>query len=218
MILCPTCNNPVLPADLNIATDVAFCRACNKTIAVSDVVRGFTKQSAVVDQTAPTSGTWFHDDGVETRIGASTRSPIAFFVVPFAAIWSGFSLGMFYGTQISSGKFNLMFSLFGIPFLIGSAAIWSVALMLIAGKTEVRIRFGEGAVFSGIGPIGRTRRFAVSEISAIREDWSGLRTNRKPRKMIILEGARRIALGTMLNEPRRYFLLRSLRSVLKISP
>ncbi len=217
MILCPTCNNPVLPADLNIATDVAFCRACNKPFAVSDVVHGYTKAQAVFDKATPAPGTWFHDDGVETRIGASTRSPVAFFVVPFAAIWSGFSLGMLYGTQIVSGKFNIIFSLFGIPFLMGSVIIWSIALMLIAGKTEVRIRSGEATVFSGIGALGWTRRFSVSEITTIREDWSGLRTNRQPRKMIVLEGARRITLGTMLNESRRYFLLQSLRSVLKIN-
>lgn len=217
MILCPTCNNPVLPADLNIATDVAFCRACNKPFAVSDVVHGYTKPPVAAGPAAPTSGTWFHDDGVETRIGASTRSPIAFFVVPFAAIWSGFSLGMLYGTQITSGKFNLLFSLFGIPFLLGSIIIWSMALMLIAGKTEVRLRSGEGVVFTGIGALGRTQRFSASEITTIREDWSGLRTNRQPRKMIILEGARRITLGTMLNESRRHFLLQALRSALKIN-
>ncbi len=217
MILCPTCNKPIPPADFNIATDVAFCRACNKTIAISEVVRGFTKQPVAAGPAAPTSGTWFHDDGVETRIGASTRSPVAFFVVPFAAIWSGFSLGLIYGSQITSGKFNVVYSLFGIPFLLASLVIWSMALMLIAGKIEVRLRSGEGVIFTGMGPIGRTKRFSVSEITTIREDWSGLRTNRQPRKMIILEGARRITLGTMLNEPRRYFLLQSLRSALKIN-
>lgn len=217
MILCPSCDNPIPPADINISTDVALCRACNSTIAVSDVVHSSSKPQPVFDTAAPVSGTWFHNDGVEIRIGASTRSSIAFFVVPFAAIWSGFSLGTLYGTQVASGAFNLGFSLIGMPFLIGSVVLWSRALMLVAGKTEVRLRSGEGAIFRGIGSLGRTTRFSTSGITTIREDWSGLRTNRQPRKMIILDGARRITLGALLSEPRRHFLLQSLRSALRIN-
>lgn len=216
MLLCPTCNNPVAAEDLNIGTDVAFCRGCNRAFAISDVVHGGAHRREAFDRAAPVPGTWLRDDGVETVIGASTRSPMAFVLVPFMAIWSGLSLGGIYGTQIASGKFSLTASLFGIPFLLGSVVLGSFALMFTCGRVEVRLRGGEGQVVTGVGPLARTRRFLVSEIAIVREDWAGYSTNRTPRKGVVLEGARRIMFGSMLSEARRYFVLQNLRSTLKL--
>ena len=50
-------------------------------------------------------------------LGATTRSPIAFFLVPFMCVWSGGSLGGVYGSQVLNGEFDLGISLFGIPFI-----------------------------------------------------------------------------------------------------
>ena len=98
-------------------------------------------------------------------VGATTRSVSAFFLVPFMLVWSGFSLGGIYGTHIVKGKFDPMMSLFGIPFVLGSVLFWSLALMAIAGKVEVRIRGEEGTIFTGLGVLGWTRRFRVTEVS-----------------------------------------------------
>ena len=40
------------------------------------------------------------------RLTLSTRSCIAFFLVPFTLFWAGGSLGGIYGTQIAKGEFN----------------------------------------------------------------------------------------------------------------
>lgn len=216
MILCPTCNNPVAPEDLNIAADVALCRGCSKGFAISDVVHGGARRPPAVERAAPTSGTWLRDDGVETVIGASTRSPFAIFFVPFMLIWSGGSIGGIYGTQIASGKFDLTMSLVGIPFLMVSVFFWSLTLMFICGRIEVCLRASEGRIVMGVGPMVWTRRFLVSEISTIREDWAGYSSNRRPRRAIVLEGTRRIMFGSILNEARRFFVLQNLRSILKL--
>ncbi len=154
MVLCPQCGQPIPADDVNVLKDIAFCRACNHAMPISAVVHGTAQRDAVFDAAPPPVGTWLRDDGVETTIGATTRSPAAFFIVPFMLVWSGGSIGGIYGSQLASGQFNLFMSLVGIPFLIGSIIFWSLALMLICGKVEVRLRSGLGTIFVGVGSIG----------------------------------------------------------------
>jgi len=218
MLLCPNCQTPIPPDDINIARDTALCRACSALTAVSSVVHGQTQPAGVFDPQTPPSGAWCRDDGIETVIGATTRSPMALFLVPFMLVWSGFSLGGIYGRQLVTGKLDLVSSLFGIPFLLGSVVLGGLTLLCVCGKAEVRLRQDEGTIFVGVGTLGWKRRFNVSGVQAIREDWAGWSSNRRPRRAIILEGATRISFGSMLNEPRRYFVLESLRRKLKLGP
>jgi hypothetical protein len=160
-------------------------------------------------------GAWDIDNGVERCIGATTRSWLALFLVPFMCVWSGFSIGGIYGSQLVSGKFNPAMSAFGIPFVLGTLLFGSIAAMSVCGKVEVRLRGTEGRVFTGIGPIGWARRFELTEFSSIREDYSSISSNRQPSRNIVMEGSRRLAFGTGLSEARRYFVIESLRPLLR---
>ena len=215
MVLCPGCNQPIASDDINVAADVAFCRACNNAVALSGLVRASLPTDHDAVRANPPSGAWFRDDGVETTIGATTRSPTAFFIVPFMIIWSGFSLGGIYGSQIANGQFNVFMSLFGIPFLLGSILFWAIALMTICGRVEVRLRGEDGSIFTGIAGIGWNRKFNRSEFSRVREDLSGWQSSgHRSRHCIVLEGSRRLTFGSMLNEPRRYFVMRMVEEAL----
>jgi hypothetical protein len=70
---------------------------------------------------APPNGAGFEQLADGFRIGATTRSWMALFMIPFTCVWSGMSLGGIYGKQVSSGRFDPGSSLFGVPFLIGNA-------------------------------------------------------------------------------------------------
>ena len=158
----------------------------------------------------PPKGAWFRKgiDGVV--VGASTRSPVAFFLVPFICVWSVVSVGTIVGSQIAMGQFDLSASLFGIPFILGSLLFGALALMTVWGKVEVSI--GKvSSVFVGIGPIGWKRRFDWSTVQTIREDSSQVRYPGGHAGTIVLEGKERLTFGMGLNEPRRYFVLNALK-------
>lgn len=206
-IQCPKCNSEVPSEQVNMATDLAFCPQCNEGFKISESIEDVVDAAVLRD---PPHGAWFQRNMDGVVIGASTRSPIAFFMVPFMLIWSGGSLGGIYGTQIVKGEFDLTSSLFGIPFLLGSILFWVVALMAVCGKLEITIG-RDSKVFLGIGPLGWTRRFDWSGVNAIREDFAMTGNNGKLQAGIVMEGRTRIKFGTGLNEKRRYFVLNALK-------
>lgn len=68
----------------------------------------------------------------------------------------GGALGGIYGSQIMAGEFNLMLSLFGIPFVLGTLFLGSIALMTVCGKVVVSTSYDQGKIFTGVGPFGWT--------------------------------------------------------------
>src|SRR4051812_18688409 len=107
---------------------------------------------AVVDLTRPPAGARFVRNMRGFEVSVSTRSVLAVFLVPFMCVWSGGSLGGIYGSQVMQGQFDLMRSLFGLPFLIGSVVLGSLTLMAVAGRVHVQVKGNDGSVFIGVGP------------------------------------------------------------------
>jgi hypothetical protein len=212
---CPLCRSPIGLDDINVATDIALCRRCGKTFSFSGLVGG--SANAAPDLTTPPNGAWFEQLANGFRTGATTRSWMALFVVPFTCVWSGMSLGGIYGKQISSGLFDPTSSLFGVPFLLGSVFLIGYCAMTTMGKVELSQRGGSLSVFTGIGRLGWTRNYLWSDFSSAREDSrrNGVNWNRQQGVVIVLEGKRRAAFGTMLSEERRYFVLSALRQMLR---
>ncbi|MCF3651142.1 hypothetical protein [Synoicihabitans lomoniglobus] len=206
---CPSCGNALPLSDVDIAQDVALCRKCGH----------LSKASALVDHTFdvtalrnPPAGAWMRPTMNGVAIGATTRSAAAFFLVPFMLVWSGGSLGGIYGTQIRSGEFNLVLSLFGIPFVLGSILFWGIALMAIWGKVEVRLRGGIGTALVGIGRIGWKRTFQLNQVTNITEE---LRTGNRRGGVahtIVLHGPKSIRFGSGLSPDRRRFMIQALRA------
>ena len=86
---------------------------------------------------APPKGLRFTEDLTGFRVVLSTASWVALIVWPFMLVWAGGSLGGIYGTQIKSGEFNWMLSLFGLPFLAGSVFLFGIAFMATFGRVIV---------------------------------------------------------------------------------
>ncbi len=170
------------------------------------------------DMNNPPKGAYINHlhDGVQ--IGASTRSWFALFLIPFATVWSGGALGGIYGMQILEGEFSPLISLFGIPFLIGSLFIWSMALMMIAGREEITLDSEGGHIFTGVGKIGKHKRFLWSEIDSVQEDVSTSRSTRggsSTTRYISLEGQRRIRFGSSLSSENRYYMIKTLEQIIQ---
>lgn len=206
---CPVCHQLFSPENINVQTDLALCKACGNVTPLSTLADG--EFDADVLQNPP-KGTWFHETMSESVVGATTRHPIAFFLVPFMCVWAGGSLGGIYGTQIAKGEFNLMMSLFGLPFLIGSIVFGSIALMAVCGKVEIRIREGAGQIFVGVGPVGWNRSFQLDEVDAIESrPTEYIRHRPSHPASLLLRGGTPLRFGTTLTEPRRHFILSVLR-------
>jgi hypothetical protein len=220
-VLCPKCRREIGNADVNVPANVAWCRGCQEAFSVAKAVRatGTPDETAAglvtsVDELAlkePPKGAWFENNFDGFVVGATTRHPVAFFLVPFMCVWSGFSLGGIYGTQIVQGQFNLVMSLFGLPFLAGTLLFGSIALMAVCGKVTVTVCGGEGTIFTGVGPLGWRQRFDARAVRRVYEErGSGEDSGSK----IVLEGAKRVSFGCGLNDARRHFMCQVLRAVL----
>jgi hypothetical protein len=207
---CPKCNTEISNNNINIQTDIAQCPNCNYIFKISE---NLFEADDTFNINEPPPGAWITKDIDQTVIGATTRSPIAFFLVPFMVVWSGGALGGLYGSQILSGHFSPGLSLFGIPFIIGSVIFWSVALMAIWGKVEVTLDKEGGKIFTGIAKLGLTKQFKWNEVSSITEGKMGFRYPGSTAGQILLEGKNRIGFGSGLNEARTYYLLRSLQKI-----
>jgi len=205
-IHCPKCQQTPPTDQINVSTDLAFCPACSEAFVISD-----TRNLSHVDEDYifdPPKGAWFKDDAGKIVIGATTRSIAgAIFLVPFTVVWAGGSIGGIYGTQIASGQFSLLMSLFGIPFLIGSIAMITTTLLTLCGRYEVRIDAQDSAVFLGVGAIGWTRRFDWAGVTTIKEGECRSENSNTNTGGIIIDGKRRIRFGSGLNETRRGYML-----------
>ena len=205
---CPKCNQTLKAENLNIATDVGMCQKCSTVFKVSDLLLS-TPDVTEVDISKPPKGTWVKEGFNDVTIGATTRSPIAFFIIPFMMVWSGGPIGVIYGSQLISGEFDLVSSLFGIPFLIGSVIFWSIGLMTVFGKTELTLTKQGGKIFTGIGAIGKSKKFTWDEITSIQEDHTY--GKKSTQTQLSLQGTRRLTFGVFLNSARRYFIMSAFR-------
>lgn len=210
--ICTSCETTIPASQINVAADVAVCANCDEVFALSSLV-SIHNVPDEFDINAPPPGAWFYDSMHGWRIGASTRSSIAFFLVPFMLVWSGFSLGGIYGSQLAKGEFDLGQSLFGIPFVLGTLLFGSIAMMSAFGRVDISVNRSSGKLFTGIGPFGWTRTFNWAEVSSVNEDISGSKYSNPNGQAISFVGKTKLKFASMMSEPRRYFLLQGLRVI-----
>ncbi len=220
---CPTCSALIEDEDINVKTDVAFCRECDSGHVLSELIH---EEAAAIDDEPeieidihnPPAGAWFEQVGSEIQVGATCRVPVlGVFLVPFTAVWAGGSMMGLYGTQITDGEFDLFRTLFGIPFLVGSVFLISMTLFVLFGKVNVTIRDREGEVFTGIGPIGWRRPFHTDDVKVVRKEQVATSNSRGRRTIhyaIILDGAKRLKFASMMSSKRRAFVMGVLRTLL----
>lgn len=160
---CPSCNAPLLAENLNISTDTGLCSACNSVFKVSKLIHQVVDSKFDIKQNP--KGTWILTELNSLVLGGSTRSWMAFFLVPFMIVWSSLSIGGTAFMAFSEEQVDWFMVLFSIPFIIGAVIFWSIAMMFIWGKVEVTLNKSGGRVFTGVGAIGWSKSFAWSEIA-----------------------------------------------------
>jgi len=240
--VCPQCKAGIEPRDINVAKDIAYCRACESICVLSDLVQDINIAGSV-DLMNPPKGAWCTVTPECTSIGASHRSVIsAMGFLAFSLFWNGI-VSVFVLLNIAN-TLNLMgmglpewlpvnrdesfmglgMTLFLWVFLTPFIAIGTAMLagfpMSLFGKEEVTLRGQEGRVFVGIGVLGWTRRFDIKAVSTVRlstKNWRDSDGDAQSKCEIVLtqKNGREFRFGGSLQKERRHFLAVALHQVLK---
>ena len=212
-VTCPACKQAIPADQVNVQSDVAFCPRCEEVYSLARMVASGAEDVGELGEPPP--GCWMNTGFDDWEVGATTRSYAALFLVPFMCVWSGFSLGGIYGSQIAEGKFDLTMSLFGLPFLIGTLIFGSIALMSVFGKAVLHVRGDEAVAFMGVGPIGWRQRFDWSKIERVEEGAYAMSSHNQNRPGLKLEGPETsVTFAVGVGEARKAFLLQALRKML----
>lgn len=212
-VRCPKCAVEVPGRDTNPETDIALCRRCSEWFGFA--ASAGESHEAALDFGNPPAGAWHRLDGSGTELGASTRSSLAFMLVPFGLMSLPVGLPLVVAWALSIGGANWAVGLIGLLALVFSAAVVPMALMTVFGKVRVRADGDQGEVFSGIGPVGRRFRFRWSEPLRIEYKTFAPDGDGKPATPVIeiVTGGRRKWIGALLTEERKRFIYRGLRQL-----
>lgn len=101
---------------------------------------------------------------------------------------------------LTATKVCLLIVFGGIELLIGSTIAYN-----FLGKVELRIRGDDGELYRGVGPIGRTIQFRLSDYDYVAELSERVGRGLYEHQ-VVLKGARRLAFGAELSADRRYFI------------
>ncbi|MFZ9990903.1 MAG: hypothetical protein ACO3J6_00585 [Opitutales bacterium] len=166
---CPDCGLPIQARDIAPAQGVAVCRFCEKSfpLASCQTAVPFADRNIVPAMTPP-KGVDLTETMDGFRLSLSTRSCVAFFLVPFTLAWTGGAVGGIYGTQFVQKEFNWILSLFGLPFLIASFFLIGLTIMTVAGRAIVELANGRFSIRAGAFGVYRTKS----------ADWTSVRSCR----------------------------------------
>ena len=184
---CPKCGRDIPLDKINVAKDIMLCPSCGETSCFSDVVSEIDERRHEDDvrgrlNGAPPKHLKVECDPMDPsgRIVLTQRkfSKGAIFIVPFTCVWAGGSMSLIYGEQIYSGKFDLVVSLFGIPFLLGSVCLIFLCLFMLGiGKQTLTLERGKGRFFWGVGPIGFRRSFTYDRQTKVAQGYTSYQSN-----------------------------------------
>ena len=193
---------------------------------------------------APPAGAWYHTSPMGTVIGATHRSlGTAFGLLAVSLFWNGivsafvflainatmfvlhiprpawFPAAKMNGSEIGVGM-TIFLWVFLTPFIIIGLAMLGAFLSALGGRTEVAVRNGDAAIYTGLGSLGWRKRFSAQSVKDVRlEDkrWRDTKGALRGSRQIVLEmlGGKPIKFGSMLREDRLKFVAAAVRQALR---
>ena len=195
--LCPNCRKELPLADVNVAQDMALCRACGYTgsfLAASTVPRLTDEEMA----RPPKRVSLRREFGDALTVTCRPGRLALLFLIPFVALWSGISMTVIYLVPLVKGTFEWQEGLFGIPFLLGTLVLLTVVGYLLFGRTEVTLSKGRVRVFTGAFGLGRTREMECRPGTVVSIGKSYFQSNDVPQpEIVVTSGENRLKFGAM---------------------
>ncbi len=208
---CQSCGAGIALADVNVANDIALCRACGKTMPFSEIAP--IPGSENVDLQQPPKGVRVEESPIHGRsIIYRKISPVVFFLIPFTAAWSGFSMYGIYIRQFKEGKFDLAQSLFGLPFFIGTLLLLSFILFSLFGRWRIGYAGGVLTAAMEVGPIGWTRRLVCDKSARVSIRPAKWQKNNVPQNLIQVEClGNTLKFGSPIPDEAKAFIAEAIR-------
>ena len=198
--------------DVNVAKDIALCRACGKTTSFA-ALQDSSKLAEVDLASPPRHVKDTQDAQYDLSLTYHRKSPILFFLIPFTLLWSGGSIGGIFIAPLMQGK-PLENALFGIPFLIGTVVLLGVIAFLLAGGWRIHVSGNEGTAFCGVGSLGWTRRFTLDRTSQVTLANCGASVNDKPVPCIRIDtGSTSCSFGAFIHQDSKHYIAARLRQL-----
>ncbi len=194
---CPNCGKVLPLDDVNVAQDVALCRACGYSgsfLSATPVPQMTDEEMA----RPPKRVSLRREFGDALTITCRPKRTGLFFLIPFTAFWSGISMTGIYLVPLATGSFEWKLGLFGLPFLAGTIGLLAAILYLLFGKTTVTLSKGRAHLFMGLFGVGRTREMECGQGTKVTIEKSGYRVNNVPQPEIVLtSGEKKMKFGAM---------------------
>lgn len=231
---CPKCGRAIRAEDVNVGTDIAFCRSCNLAHKLSTLGHEVDLEaSANLDR--PPDGCSYQQTTSGVVASVSARSIPQAFVLFLIAIFCNGVVSIFvtfntvstlnlFGVSVPEGLpapimngqvmtvgMVIVMWLFLTPFILVGLALLFGFFHALVGRSELRVEGDEGVIFSGIGPVGSRQRFRPSEVTDVRYETRQWRTSRGAEQnisKIVVErsSGKALSFGSSLPEDRRKFL------------
>lgn len=84
--------------------------------------------------------------------------PTLLFLIPFASVWSGITVGGIYILPLLKGE-PIKNVFVGIPFLLGSLFLWGIVFLMLFGRGRVYLESGRGRYTFKVFGLGVSRSF-----------------------------------------------------------
>ena len=203
---CPDCGKDLPLEDVNVAQDMALCRACGYSGAFlnTSVVPRMTDEEMA---RPPKRVSLQREFGDALTITCRPKRTALLFLVPFVALWSGVSMAGIYVVPLATGQFDWKMGLFGLPFLIGTIVLVTIILNVLVGKTTVTLSKGKVQVGTHLLGWRRFREMECGKETAVSLQKSSYRVNNVPQPEIVLSSrGQELRFGAMAlsDEAKKY--------------
>ncbi len=207
MWMCPHCGAMIPADDVNVATDVALCRACGQVSRFSALVNAEEEEQVNLDEIPERVKVRKTIRGLE--VSCRTGRGAVWFFIFFAVFWNGI-VGIFV-TQVISGFFSndgpdWGLALFLIPFLLLGLGVIAAVIYMLFGGMRLTLNPGKGELFYGVGEIGRRKNFLLSKKTTIKIQGISIYQNGRNLGEIVVKqpegGGASLKFGAMLDDDK----------------
>lgn len=217
---CPDCRTVIAHDDMNIKEGVAVCSRCGKISKLIDLVEEFDSAdySRLLYEKPPRGIKLVRDKmnpmGELTLI-YKRINPAVLFLIPFTAIWSGFSMfGIYIGPFLKDDKIPLEQALMGIPFAIGTIILLVSIFSMLFGKRILTLSNGKGTYAFKVFGIGRTKHFELNRSTRIENSETNYQVHNNTLPQItIINGSKRVNMFASFRYDAMDYIIALLRSV-----
>jgi len=152
--------------------------------------------------------------GVRYLLPARETGPLKFvavFFIGFGCLFGGFALFWILGVlgvvmKGTPGPANVLFALFGVPFLLAGLSIIGLGVFALCGRCEIEVRSGELLARERGGPFWWTRRIPIKDIRRFTLAADAARINGQPVKSGPMSDVGALSAEVGSNKPRLILL------------